>query len=149
MRSDAEITQSKHEFKKEKKSGGTLHLRSIPSALMIDCISEQPYPDAALHNLINSCEKRAGPMILIMSKRVVAKAITSSRSENCKLLKAKFTYENLLQIYQCKARRLGLRKHSRAFLNAYNHNNGRRHATQRIFSTQINLLSLQDKDKLG
>ena len=115
MRSDAEITQSKHELKKEKKSGGTLHLRSIPTALMIDCISEQPYPDAALHNLINSCEKRAGPMILIMSKRVVAKAITSSRSENCKLLKAKFTYENLLQIYQCKARRLGLKSIKECF----------------------------------
>ena len=73
MRSDAEKTQGKHELKKEKKNGGTLHLRSIPTALMIDCISEQPYPDAALYKLINSRRKRAGPTILIMTQRVVQK----------------------------------------------------------------------------
>ena len=67
---------------KGKKGGGKRDLRSIPTALMIDCISEQPYPDAALHKLINSRRKRAGPMILIMQQRVLAKAVTSSRNKN-------------------------------------------------------------------
>ena len=69
-------------------SGGTLHFRSIPTALMSDCISEQPYPDAAVHKLINSRQKRAGLMILIMTRQVAAKAIASSRNKNTKLLKA-------------------------------------------------------------
>ena len=66
---------------------------------MIDCISEQPYPDAALYKLINSRRKRAGPTILIMTQRVVAKASALSRNKNGKILKENFTYKNLLQIY--------------------------------------------------
>ena len=76
MGPDVEKTQKSMRSKRNKKSGGTLHLRSIPTALMRDCISEQPYPDAALHKLINSRRKRAGPMILIMTQQAVANAIT-------------------------------------------------------------------------
>ena len=94
MGSDVETTQKSMSSKWNKKSGGTLHLRSIPTALMSDCISEQPYPDAALHKLINSRRKRAGLMILIMTQQVAAKAIASSKNKNTKLLRANYTYES-------------------------------------------------------